>query len=211
MLAFIDESGDTGRKTDKGSSSYFVVSMVLFLDHDEATACDIRIDLLRRELNKPADFEFHYSRNSDKVTTAFMEAVRPYTFSVITVAIDKDPSVLWGDGFAVKSSFYKYACHMALTNALPYLDNATIILDKSGSGTFQSELAKYLKKKFNSESGTKIKKVKQQDSARNNLLQLADYCASITNRHLRGKTKSVPHYQVIASRSSLQIWPKKDT
>lgn len=208
MLAFIDESGDTGRKTDKGSSAYFAVSMVLFLDHEEALACDRCIDALRAELRKPVDFEFHYSRNSEKVATAFVEAVRPYTFSIITVAINKDPAMLWGDGFMVKSSFYKYACHMVVTNALPYLDRATIILDKSGSGTFQAELAAYLKKKFNNNFTTKIKKVKQQDSARNNLLQLADYSASILHRHLRGK--SVAHYQTIASKVSLQMWPQKN-
>ena len=64
MLAFLDESGDTGRRTDKGSSAYFLVSVVIFLDNDEALACDQRIELLRTELNLASDYEFHFSRNS---------------------------------------------------------------------------------------------------------------------------------------------------
>jgi hypothetical protein len=207
MLAFIDESGDTGRKTEKGSSAYFVVSMVVFLDNEAAVQCDKRIDLLRSELNKPSDFEFHYSRNSKCVRSAFVNAVLPYDFSIISVAIDKDPSKLWGDGFGIKDSFYKYACHMTISNALPTLDNAIIIVDKSGSATFQQSLAKYLKNKFNTDENLKIKKVKQQDSRKNNLLQLADYAASITNRKLQGKNIA-EHARLINTRGYLQIWPK---
>ncbi len=40
MLVFIDESGDTGLKIDKGSSKYFVIALVIFEDHEEAIACD---------------------------------------------------------------------------------------------------------------------------------------------------------------------------
>ena len=48
MLAFVDESGDSGRKILNGSSLYFVVAVVTFEDHDDALACDHRIGLLRR-------------------------------------------------------------------------------------------------------------------------------------------------------------------
>ena len=53
MLVFIDESGDTGRKLDKGSSRYFVIVLITFEDNDEALACDQRIALLRKELRLP--------------------------------------------------------------------------------------------------------------------------------------------------------------
>ncbi len=64
MLIFIDESGDTGRKTDKKSSALFVVSMVRFNDLEEANKCNQAISNLRKKLNLPDNFEFHYSRNS---------------------------------------------------------------------------------------------------------------------------------------------------
>ena len=51
MLVFIDESGDSGLKIEKGSSRYFTVSLVVFEDNDEALACDQRIKLVRKELN----------------------------------------------------------------------------------------------------------------------------------------------------------------
>ncbi|MGB9898912.1 DUF3800 domain-containing protein [Thermanaerothrix sp.] len=51
MLAFIDESGDTGLKVDKGSSYFFVVAMVVFENHEEALNCDNKIEKLKMDLN----------------------------------------------------------------------------------------------------------------------------------------------------------------
>ena len=105
MLAFLDESGDTGRKTDSGSSQYFIVSLAIFLDNEEALACDQRISLLRTELGVAESYEFHFSNNSKRIRQAFLEAANRYTFTVITVVVDKDPTKLFGEGFNVKSSF----------------------------------------------------------------------------------------------------------
>jgi len=63
MLVFIDESGDTGRKLEKGSSRYFVISLLIFDDHEEANNCDQRIRLLRKELKLSNDYEFHFYEN----------------------------------------------------------------------------------------------------------------------------------------------------
>lgn len=209
MLVFLDESGDTGRMTDKGSSQFLVVSVVIFMDEEEALACDKRIDLLRTELGLDSNYEFHYSRNSRPKRFKFLEAVSPYSFTIATVAIDKDPSRLWGDGFNDKKSFYKYACHMVLTNAMPYLDNAKLIIDKSGGDTFAGELKRYLKNKFKTDESDKIKKLKTQDSHKNNLLQLADYCASISNRKLQRKSDASEYYNYLSHKIvSLQRWPK---
>lgn len=209
MLAFLDESGDTGRKTSKGSSGYFVVSVVLFLDNEEALACDQRIELLKTELSLPHDYEFHFSRNSKRVKYAFLEAINRYNFTIITVAINKDPSKLYGEGFNVKSSFYKYACQMVLTNALPYLDRATLVLDKSGSTTFQSALKRYIRDKMNDPEKLKIKKIKCQESHKNNLLQLVDYCVSIGNRKMQNKSDWQEFYKYISTKQiSWQEWPK---
>lgn len=210
MLVFIDESGDTGRKISKGSSKYFVISMVLFEDNDEALACDQRITLLKRELAKNERFEFHFQDNSEKIREAFLEAVVPYSFTYFAVVIDKDPSKLVGEGFNVKESFYKYACHMVFTNAKPHLDNATVILDKSGSPTFQKSLKKYLNTKTNGDAGRKIiKKLKQQDSDSNNLLQLADYVSGVINRKFLKKKNWQKYYKYLSPKEmSVQKWPK---
>lgn len=75
MLAFVDEAGDTGLKLDKGSSRYFIVTLVIFEEHEEAEAADTRITLLRRELGLPPDFEFHFTETPERIKEAFFEAI----------------------------------------------------------------------------------------------------------------------------------------
>lgn len=92
MLVFIDESGDSCLKIDKGSSRFFTISLVVFEDNDEATACDQRITLLKRELGWSNNDEFHFKWNSDKVREAFLQAVRPYNFFYYGIVINKENS-----------------------------------------------------------------------------------------------------------------------
>lgn len=210
MLVFIDESGDTGRKIGYGSSLYFVITLLLFEDKEEAVACDQRINLLRRELELPPDFEFHFAVNSERIRFAFLNAIQPYHCVFFSVVIDKDPSKLWGPGFVTKQSFYQYACHMVFANALPYLRNATVILDKSGSPDFRNRLAKYLRDRLNNRSGDPIiKKLKQQRSSSNNLLQLADYISGVVSRKAQEKGDWKKYYRYISSKQMwVQLWPK---
>ena len=49
VLVFIDESGDTGLKVVAGSSRYFVISLVIFEDHEETIACDRQIEELKSD------------------------------------------------------------------------------------------------------------------------------------------------------------------
>ena len=92
---------------------------------------------------------------------------------------------------------------------LPYLDNAHLIIDKSGGDTFAGELKRYLRSRFNTNESIKIKKFKAQDSSKNNLLQLADYCASISNRVLQDKNDANEYYKYLSEKLiNLQRWPK---
>lgn len=210
MLAFIDESGDTGLKLDRYSSPYFVVALVLFEDHEDANDCDQRIGLLRKELSRPEDFEFHFSDNSDRVRRSFLEAVAPYNFFYFGFALNKDPAKLWGPGFKHKSSLYKYTCNLVFEKAKPYLSDAIVVIDKSGTDTFRSQLGKYLGKRVTSKDGRcLIKKIKMQPSRGNNLLQLADYVVGVINRKVQGKKNAAEYYRYISSKEmEVGEWPK---
>ncbi len=50
MLVFIDGSGDSGLKIEKGSSRFFTIALVIFEEKEEAEFCDQRIQLLKKEL-----------------------------------------------------------------------------------------------------------------------------------------------------------------
>lgn len=204
MLVFIDESGDTVRKIEKGSSKYFVIILVTFEDNDEAIACDQRIALLRKELRLPENYEFKFSKLRREQREAFLKAVTPYSFFYFGVVINKDPKKLYGEGFNVKESFYKYACSLVFENAKPYLKDATVVIDGSGSREFKKQFQTYLKKKV----GSLIRKVKIQSSHSNNLIQLADMVAGSVHRTFGHKTDKDAYRPIIKPREiRVQVWP----
>jgi len=207
MLIFIDESGDSGLKIKEGSSRYFTIALVVFEENEEASGCEQRISLLKKELGLTKDFEFHFKRNSDKVRRSLLAAVAPYSFFYYGIAINKDPKKLWGEGFKNKESFYKYACGLVFENAKEKLDHATIVIDESGNLDFKRQLARYLRRKMKKGA---IKKVKMQRSSSNNLLQLADYAAGVINRSVQNQKKWSDEYRKIIAHREIyvQIWPK---
>jgi hypothetical protein len=209
MLVFVDESGDTGLKLDKGSSPYFIITLVLFEDDEEAHALDIRIDLLRHELNLPNDFEFRFCQNPLKVKQPFFEAISSYGFFYFSIIMNK--SELFGPGFRFKNSFYKYTSSLIFENAKPYLNNAIVVFDGSGSRDFKKEFDAYLRKKINAtERGCcYIRKVKMQNSKNNNLIQLADMiCCAVANT-LKSVGKQPDFRQMVRHREVyVQMWPK---
>lgn len=209
MLIFIDESGDSGLKIDKGSSRYFTVGLVLFEEVEEAISCDQRIQLLKREVGWRENDEFHFKNNSDKIRVAFLKAVSPYNFFYYGIVINKNPKKLFGDGFKNKSSFYKYACGLVFENAKEKMRDSIVVIDESGNLDFKNQLAKYLRGRLN-KNDKLIKKIKMQRSESNNLLQLADYVAGAINRSVKNeKKKSDAYRKIIAHREIyVQIWPK---
>ncbi len=209
MLVFIDESGDTGLKIQQGSSPYFIIALIAFEDDDDALFCDQRIQLLKGELGYAQDFEFHFYSNSHALREKFLNAISPYSFFYFGIAITKDPKKLYGEGFRIKESFYKYVCGLVFENAKPYLKDAKVKIDKSGRSVFRSQLAKYLKKKVNSAQGNLIKNVAMEHSHSNNLLQVADYIAGIINRKVQQKKDYKEYYKYISQKEIyVQIWPK---
>ena len=144
----------------------------------------------------------------------FLGAVTPFDFSCHVFALNKDPEVLWGPGFNVKESLYKYAAGLTVENALPYLSDAKIVPDKTGDRTFRNQLVAYLKRKGNSLDGANpIKSISTKDSRKDNLLQLADYVAGVSNRAVSGREDGIEFRRRFLARKerTWQIWPKIKT
>lgn len=209
MLAFVDESGDPGFKFERGSSAYFAVSLVVFNEPEDANDLDKRIDLLRKELGLPANYEFKFNKCSREIKLQFLSACKPYNFFFFGLLIDK--KALTGKGFQFKEPFYKYLTQLVFQNAKEHLEEATIIIDGSGSRDFRKSLEGYFKKKINSGTGLQaIKKIKIQDSHRNNLLQVADMVVGAMARtQSEGRRDQNEYWEIIAHRClHLQRWPE---
>lgn len=206
MLVFIDESGDTGLKINQGSSRYFVIVLVSFEENEEAIACDQRIQLLKREIKLPENFEFKFNKLRKDQRIRFFEAVLPYSFFYYGIVINKNPDKLYGNGFKIKESFYKYTCSLVFENAKTHLKDAIIIIDGSGSREFKRQLTAYLRKKIGKSI---IKKIKIQPSHSNNLIQLADMIAGAVHRSFTSKKDKEVYRQIIRPKEMyVQVWPK---
>ena len=209
MLVFVDESGDTGRKILNRSSRYFVVALIIFDDDNEAQMCNLRIDQLREEL-WPRGGEFHFSHNSKAIRERFLATVAPYRFNYHVFALNKDPGVLYGPGFNRKESLYKFTANLVFENALSELHDAKVILDQSGDRKFQRELKGYLQRRVSDvNGGAVIKKITSKPSHRENLLQIADYVAGVSNRVVCGRQDGVDlRRRFLADKEqSMRIWP----
>ena len=206
MLLFLDEAGDAWFKFNKSSSQYFVVWLVVFEDHDDAHACDQRIQSLRNELGLKEDYEFHYKKDSCVLNVHLLKQSHRITFSIYWIVINK--SLLRSPNMQIKESFYKYTCSLVFNNARETLDDAIVVIDKQWWKKFEKELQTYIKRKINT-THRKIKKVKMQDSHRNNLLQLADYIASGIY-HKVNSTKKSHMIDLLSHREIyVQVRPKK--
>jgi hypothetical protein len=206
MLVFIDESGDAGLKLAQGSSRYFIIALVVFEEHEEATACDQRIQLLKRELKLPAEAEFKFRHLRTEQRQRFYEAVLPYNFFYFGIVINKEPTRALGAAFQVKESFYNYACGLVFENAKPYLREAIVVIDGSGSQAFKRELSSYLRRKV---GGSILRKVKIQTSHSNHLLQLADMVVGAIQGSFSEKTDRQVYRRLLAAKEiSVHIWPR---
>jgi len=81
MLILVDEAGDAGLSLVKGSSKFFVVTLVIFQEEEEAIACDHRLEQLRCEFNLPGTFEFHFRDTPPRLKSEFFKTIAPFNFS----------------------------------------------------------------------------------------------------------------------------------
>ncbi|MFZ2642605.1 MAG: DUF3800 domain-containing protein [Verrucomicrobiia bacterium] len=208
MLAFIDESGDPGMKLDGGSSSLFVVTLVAFNNDSDAISTDTRIQHLKHEMGFRSDFEFKFNKLDRRHRVEFLTGVSPFKWFYFSIVFNKRK--LNGPGFRIKESFYKFACRLVFSNARKRLQNAIAVIDGSGNEEFRRQLSTYIKSKAN-ESGAVpcIRKVKIQESHRNNLIQLADMVCGAVARSFSQKTDAKIYRQIVRPREIyVQFWPK---
>jgi len=208
MLLFIDESGDPGREIDRGSSKYFIVALLAFENHNDASAVDERIDLLRVEMGLTDHFEFHFNKMKPGQRKQFLSAIAPYKFMYWGIVINK--AKLSAQEVHFKQSLHKYACGLVFENAKPRLSNTIVVIDGTVSKDFRQQLKTYLSRRLKDDSGRcLIKKLKVQDSKKNNLLQLADMVVSSLARVYGAKRDSSDYRKLIAHREvQVELWPK---
>lgn len=179
MLVLVDESGDPGFKIVAGSSSHFIIAMVLFFDFAEAERAADCIRRAKERLRIKSEFKF--SATADAVKEEFFSAISDCQFTVRAIAVDK--SVIYSVNLRERTEyFYNYCVRQLMSNDGGILTNARVKLDKCGNRKFKQELCAYLRRMVPKE---KVRSVQQYDSRSDHLLQLADMCAGAIFRARR--------------------------
>ncbi len=199
-IAYLDESGDAGRDRRPGSSPLFITGLVVFVDPDEAHRCDERIGRLRTELGKPERYEFRFRDNPDPVRRTFLAAVAPFSFTYHAAVLEKGrPGSAWGE------MLYIDACARVCALAGEALNQAHLIADASSHDRHsQQGIATRLRNRINTGRAV-LADVRMQDSARHNLIQLADYITGVTSWHEQKKRGGEEYYHLLRARRG-KLW-----
>ncbi|MHB8574127.1 MAG: DUF3800 domain-containing protein [Dehalococcoidia bacterium] len=201
-IAFLDESGDVGRRPGHGSSALFVVALTIFANREQSDHCSDHIDQLRRALQKPERFEFRFSANSHAVRLAFLRHVAPLAFTYHAAVLQKR-----ADRIPSSDVVYTAACARVFDQAHDSLYRATVIVDGSGDRAFRQQLAGIVRAQ-GSIHGAAIAEVRVQRSQGNNLLQLADYVAGAVHRYEQKKPGAEEYLRLLAGHEATSArWP----
>lgn len=194
--------------TGRGATPYFVVTAVMFEDHAEALACDKSIAAYRKSLGWHECAEFHFYKMKRELRLEFLARVAAYEFFYFAIVLNK--AKLTGPGFRFAGPFNKYAANLVFQNAKPYLTDAIVIFDGKGERRFRLQLQTYLKKRMNEDGRSLIKKVKTEDSHRNNLLQLADVVFGAVARCFNTSKPDTREYRSVIRHREIkwQVWPR---
>jgi hypothetical protein len=200
MLVFIDESGDSGFRLDKGSTAVFAVAMVIFGDAAEARRTDEAIRALQAEWKvKP---EFKFSKASNDVRDAFFQTVAPFGFRVRALIVRKE-LIHSGRLRSNKEDFYRFFIKNMVKFDNGRLENARVVIDGSGERTFQRDLQTHLKR--HSGDGA-IKDIRLKDSRGDPLVQLADMCVGAIARSCRPDRPDHDRWKRMISSKIDDIW-----
>ena len=173
----MDESGSPG--VAKTQEEFLAVSLVVFDSREAADNCSASIERLRKKLRLADNYEFHHSRNSNRVREAFIKLIPDLNFKIITVALRKND-------FKRTASYSRIAGYLAteISSNCPAIH---ILLD--ANPILYKELKAKLKACDINAS------VKMARSHSDNLIQLADYVVALSTRKLKGHSKAVNLYR----------------
>ena len=207
MIIFIDESGDPGFKFSNGSSSFFVIALLIFDDESVAEKTAISIKELRRNLKVSNKYEFKFNKCSKTFRKSFLETVMDFNFRVRAIVIDK--RLIYSDMFKEsKEMFYNFSLKQVLEKNNKTIKNAKIRLDGLGERTFRQSLTSYLRQNLNSKDIKILKNLKFRDSKNDVLIQLADMIAGTIHRKYTLKIDGKEYLNIIQKRIE-NIWEFK--
>lgn len=180
MFGYLDESGAPGRAAKP--NDYFVVSLVIFKNRIFRDKAIGEIEQLRLILGLPIDYEFHCSRNTNKVQNAFIDTLRRIDFTFITIAMKKDESEKTVTNLEIAKRLVK--------EIEKHCQDIKIEMD------INPRLYSRLKSEARKRNYNGIS-IREKKSKGNFLIQVADYVANISSKRVKRPDKTKDWYGAI--------------
>ena len=188
MLIFIDDSGDPGFKIHKGSSTIFVIALVMFDDELEAEKTSLSIKELRRKLKVSDMYEFKFNKTNRKFRNSFFDTVKKFKFRIRAIVVRKE-TIYSIRLKTYKENFYNYVVMQVLKHNGGTIKNSKLKFDKRGERSLRDQLRVYLSRQLDNKTKKIFKDLKFVDSRQNTLIQLADMVAGAIFASYSGKDK----------------------
>lgn len=205
MLVFIDDSGDPGFKLDKGSTSHFIIAMVIFDDELEAEKTAVAIKELKREIGFREQTEFRFFKTRRDFRIKFLKTINKFNFRIRCLVVDK--SVIHSKELKNnKNSFYAYFIKEVLKHSNNTILNAKIRMDGSGDRIFRKSFFTYIRREINRSDKKIMRNCKMVDSKGNVLVQMADMIAGSINRAQNKKKQDSNVYKNIIKKHIEDEW-----
>lgn len=192
MLIFVDESGDTGFKFEKGSSRYFVIVLVIFEDTLDAEEVSLKIKRLKRRLGWNEVTEFKFSGTNDRFRKRFFETVKDCPFGFVALAVDKKK---FTEERLQGRRFYDSILAQSFDEPPNLEGEAVVYFDKMVDKSFVLSFNTRFRKMFRGKAGLKIRRIKHHRSTSNNLIQLADMISGAVFRKYE-KSEDIYYNQI---------------
>lgn len=198
MLVFLDDSGDPGFKVGQGSTKTFVIALVIFDDNLEAEETALKIKRLRRNLGKDDNFEFKFNKCRYDFRCQFLRTVANSGFRIRAIVMPKERIYESSYLRQSKESFYNFAIKTVLKCHEGTIQDARLRMDSHGERKLRRELMAYLRREIG--SGV-IRDIKNRDSKRDVLIQLADMVAgSLRKAHDKEGSDAATYKTIIEER-----------
>ena len=172
MIIFIDESGDSGFKIQKGSSSHFVISLVIFDDTLEAEKTAIKIKEFKRAKKLSDYYEIKFNKLKKSLKIEFLETIKDSKFRVRSIVVEKE--IIYSTALQTdKRKYYSFFLKKVLEKNNNTILNAKLRLDGLGEREFKKAMTSYLRRELNHDISNKIMdNLKFVDSKKDVLIQV---------------------------------------
>lgn len=205
-LLFLDESGDTGFKFERGSSRLLVACLVGFDSDGEYAKSSAALAVLRTQLRWDPSREFKFSAMNHRLKAQAIEAAGAGEFWFHAFALNKPK--LWDNALRNKHQMYRKVVGWLFENAVADASGSHIVLDRCGNRDFYRMIHSQVRFSCVAAKQPPPTQFEDKESHESDGLQIADLVVGAVARLYSRKPNCHDLYSQISRRvRSLRHWP----